>query len=151
MSVPNIDSELYDMCQQAIVEIYHMKIDYDGEQLLHLARSEWAQNPNADGATQALYYIKQISTMANCYVQVTELISQITQTIKAQDKQKWDFMVEQYHDEIELSKQSIEIEREQFIRNAEIREQAISAARDIAIEYSKTKKYTINYSNIFIW
>lgn len=126
--VPDIGTDCYFRCQNAMVEIWQTKINVEGRQLLKLARTAWAKSQDEEGAEEAVNYLRQISPVADCQGEVSKLISDITIKIKRDEEQAWQFQLRQYNDRVQH-------EREIARSEQELRRMGIQAAKEVAIAF----------------
>ena len=95
--------------QALTLSIYQHYIDYEGAQLLALARGAWGADPTESGASIAYDYISQIDPAASCFPDAIKLGNQMQKTVKA----NWDFEnIKKYNDQIELEKMQIQAAKE---------------------------------------
>jgi molecular chaperone DnaK (HSP70) len=130
--VPDIGSECYARCQDALVEIYQDKINAEGRQSLNKAQTVWAKTQNEEGAKEATAYLQQINPNADCQDKVAELINEISSKIRQDQEQAWQFQLQQYNDMIQQ-------EREAARNVQELRKMGIQAAKEIAVAYAKNQ------------
>jgi hypothetical protein len=129
--VPNICSDCYSKCSEAMVDIYQQKANEEGVAKLQQAKLIWISNQNREGAEQAGELLSQIPIGANCQNEVSVLTKEITNKLKSDEKAAWNFKMKCYSDNMELDK----------IR--------LNASREIAIEFAKNQPkiiyHTINW------
>ena len=130
--VPDIGTDCYARCQNALVQIWQSKINSDGRQLLKLARTAWAHSQDEVGAEEAANYLRQISPAADCQEEVSKLISEITTKIKHDEEREWQFQLRQYNDRIQQ-------EREAARNEQELKRMGIQAAKDVAIAFAQNQ------------
>jgi len=130
--VPDIGTDCYARCQNAMVQIWQAKINTDGRQLLKFARAAWAQSQDEVGAEEAANYLRQISPAADCQGEVSRLISDITAKIKRDEDRAWQFQLRQYNDRVQQ-------EREATRNEQELRRMGIQAAKDVAIAFAQNQ------------
>lgn len=112
----------YPQAFELIQDIYKSNRNYESQMLLAQAYAEWGAHPDEYGAEKAYYYLSQIDPSSSCYPKAQELSSKISTVVK----ENWDFENKQkYKDQINLEKQRI------------------SAARDVAIAYAKSRPRTV--------
>jgi len=130
--VPDIGTDCYTRCQNALVQIWQNKINSDGWQLLKFARTAWAQSQDEVGAEEAANYLRQISPAADCQEEVSKLISEITTKIKHDEEREWQFQLRQYNDRIQQ-------EHEAARNKQELLRMGIQAAKDVAIAFAQNQ------------
>lgn len=130
--VPDIGTDCYTHCQNALVQIWQAKINAEGQQLLKLARAAWAQSQGEVGAEEAASYLRQINPAADCQEEVSKLISEITTKIKHDEERTWQFQLRQYNDRIQQ-------EREAARNKQELMRMGIQAAKDVAIAFAQNQ------------
>ena len=139
--VPNIETDCYVQCQKKMVDIWQVKINVEGRQLLKMAQTVWAKSQNENGAEEAVNYLQQINPAANCQDEIITLINAITDKIRQDEEVARQFQLRQYKDQIQQEREAA--------RNAyELEKMEIKAARDVAITYAKNqpkKEYYIIY------
>lgn len=130
--VPDIDTDCYARCQNAMVQIWQAKINAEGQKLLKLARTAWAQSQDETGAEEAANYLRQISPAAECQGEVSKLINDITAKIRQDEERAWQFQLRQYNDRVRQ-------ERETARNEQELRRMGIQAAKEVAIAFAQNK------------
>lgn len=130
--VPDIGTDCYARCQNAMVQIWQAKINAKGQQLLKLARTAWAQSQDEVGAEKAANYLRQISPAADCQGEVSKLISEITTKIKHDEEREWQFQLRQYNDRVQKERVSARNEQE-------LRRMGIQAAKEVAIAFAQNQ------------
>lgn len=130
--VPDVGTDCYARCQNAMVQIWQAKINAKGQQLLKLARTAWAQSQDEVGAEKAANYLRQISPAADCQGEVSKLISEITTKIKHDEEREWQFQLRQYNDRVQKERVSARNEQE-------LRRMGIQAAKEVAIAFAQNQ------------
>ena len=155
--VPSACGVCFDHCQDKILEVQKERINAEGASLLTKAKATWAKNPNKNGAEEVYPIITNISTQAACYPEVSQLIREIREKLVSDDARAWDFKLKQYEDEKAREQRDYEFKVKQYndendrrAREAAIRQQEISAARDVALEYAKNMPDVV-YESIILW
>lgn len=97
--VPDVCTDCTQKCRAATLDLYQRKIDSEGLSLLQSAKSVWAAEPNADGATKATRYLSKINLMAACQAEVTALLDEMKEKVKDDERKAWEFEMQQYADE----------------------------------------------------
>lgn len=130
--VPDVGTDCYARCQNAMVQIWQAKINAEGQQLLKLARTAWAQSQDEAGAEEAANYLRQINPAADCQGEVSKLISEITTKIKHDEEREWQFQLRQYNDRVQKERVSARNEQE-------LRRMGIQAAKEVAIAFAQNQ------------
>lgn len=120
--VPDICAEAFDKCQDAMLDIFQKKIDYEGSHLLSRAKAFWAESPDADGASRATECLARISVMASCQPEVNLLLNEITNKIKDDQRKAWEFTLQQYADQKSREQRDFEFKVRQY-EDAEAKEE----------------------------
>jgi len=132
MQVPDVSNSCYDNCMTQAEIIYKLKIDRDCKQLLNTARLKWTTSKSAEGAKEAMEYLKQIDQSASCTKELENLMKEISQKLNADEIRDWELKMKLYTDAVDLEKRNIE------------------AAKEIAVSYYNNQPNTIIY-NTLIW
>lgn len=130
--IPDIGTDCYTRCQNAMVQIWQARINAEGQPLLKLARTAWAQSQDEVGAEEAANYLRQINPAADCQEEVSKLISEITTKIKHDEERAWQFQLRQYNDRVQKERVSARNEQE-------LRRMGIQAAKEVAIAFAQNK------------
>lgn len=154
-NVPDVCADCTKQCQQKAIIIYQQWINKEGKRLLQSAKTVWAKQPNAQGASLAVDYLQQINILADCQSQVSDLLEEIKIKIKADEQKAWEFKlqqyadarekekreyefrVQQYNDRLERQKKEAEYEQYRFEAYQQREMAIISATREVALEYVK--------------
>ena len=147
--VPEATGESFERCQTKMCDIIKLKIDNDATKLLIKAKAIWAAHPNAQGASELYPLVGQIDSRAECYEEVQPFLNTITAKLQADEKQAWDFKMQQYQDQKMREQRDFEARQKDAERRAELRQQEINAARDVAKEYARHQPDVVN--NIILW
>ena len=174
--IPDVCRDCYTKSQSMMVDIWRMNIDFEGERLLNMARTTWAQSPNAETAGEAADILGRINTSAKCWPDAQILLDSIQSKVIADEKYEREVQRQQYEDakareqrDFEFRKQQYEdkkaadaaraaaaaareqreyeLRREQARINAEHERQAIAAAREVALEFAKNQPKNVTYNN----
>jgi len=130
--VPDIGTDCYTRCQNAMVQIWQTKTNTDGRKLLKLAQTAWAQSQDEAGAEEAASHLRQINPAADCQEEVSKLISDITAKIKQNEERAWQFQLRQYNDRVRQ-------EREVARNEQELKRIGIQAAKEVAIAFAQSQ------------
>lgn len=125
MSVPE-EVSCHSKVQDKTIEAYKAYQNQICAKQLQEAKAALAAN-NAKGALDVL---SQIDPSASCYKESQTLMNNAAAKVTAEDKQKWEFKMKQYDDNVALEKERI------------------SAVKDIAVAYYKSKPTTVQYNYI---
>lgn len=151
-TIPNICSSCYNESCDISSTIYIEMVNYQSSMLLKQAQSVWAKQPDKAGAEKAMQYISQINTEATCMPQVNELTEQITQKLINDEKRDWEFKLEQFRARQKKEAEERANEQQRYIAQQETKRAYISACKDVAIAYYKSRPKTINYyTRIYAW
>lgn len=158
--VPDVCQDCYFKCLDTLLYVYQEKIDKDCQVKFQEAKTNWAAAQNPTGAEEAAEVLSKIDPLASCQPAVEEFIKSIDAKLKADEKAKWEFKIQQYEDQIAKEKEQMRIAEEKSIRDDEFRESQavrnleldkirVNAYREVAVEYAKNQPKTINYNNIY--
>lgn len=125
LSIPPC-SKGYEQALQSATQSFQKFVDQQCKMLLAKARSAWAAQQNAAGASEAGKYLSQIFPDAVCYPEAIALYNEIKKEIK-NDKV---FEMKQYDNSVSLEKQRIE------------------AMKEIGVAYGKGQKEKNDTTNI---
>lgn len=169
--VPDVCQDCYFKCLDTLASIYQQKIDADCKVKFNEAKLSWAAAQNPTGAEKAGDILSTINPMATCQTDVAEFIKTIDAKLKAYEKARWEFKMQQYADKVAAQKEQVRIAEEkskrddvyrknqsqrdavaqekQSQRNYELDKIRVSAYRDVAVEYAKNQPKTITYNSIY--
>ena len=99
MSVPNVCSDCYALCQQTAVSLYTQKINAEGATLLNEAKTVWMKQPDEAGAQKVATLINQIAPEASNYKEVVALRKTVANKLEADARKAWDFEMKKYQDQ----------------------------------------------------
>jgi len=152
MQVPAVSSACYQKAQERAVEIARNKINFDAESLLNRAKAQWAGSQNIDNATRTLEILGRINVMANCQPQVQSLISDINAKLRADERQAWEWKMQQYNDAKAKEQRDFEFMVRRHADSHELSKQRTEALRQVAIEFAQNLPKEINFKNkISLW
>lgn len=147
--VPDVCIDCTQKCREATVDIYQKKIDNEGEKLLQSAKAAWAAEPNADGAIKASRLLAKIDLLASCQPQVAELMEEMKEKVKDDERKAWEFELQQYADAKAREQRDFEFrvqqykdrqaKEEQLHREALEREKRQEAREQRDFEFEKDK------------
>ena len=129
-AIPDIGNTCYEKAQTLMADIARRKINADGRDLLNQAKLAWAKAPNDAGATEAVSYLRQIHSTADCQPEVEKLTREMTAKLKADDQREWEYQLKQYNDRVQT-------ERQQMQNEQELSKLRIAAARDAAVAFAE--------------
>ena len=164
--VPDVCTDCTAKCRKATIDIYQKKIDSAGEKLLQSAKAAWTAEPNANGATKAARYLAKIDLLAACQPQVDELMAEMKEKVKDDERKAWEFELHQYADakareqrdfefrvqqykdrqardderhkeDLAREQRNFEFEREKYGKEHEKDMAMIEASRQVALEVAK--------------
>lgn len=112
VAVPKVCADCYALCQTKAVDIYNVKIENEGRQLIQDARSAWLVKRDYDCAAKALDILARVNPNAQCQKDANALIDEINSHLRkteaaeaAAARERWLFKVKQYEDKMELERQ----------------------------------------------
>ena len=129
--VPEISKECYFKCSDLLGIVYQQKIDADCKTKLNSAKIIWEGKQNADGAENVIVLLSEINPKSSCFKDAETLIKQISNKLKADEKEKLNRALKQYNDKLNLENKKID------------------AYKEVAVEYAKNQPKTITYNNIY--
>lgn len=132
-SVPDVCRECFTRCQQEAGVVYQQKIDAESTILLEKARTVWATNQSAQGASKVADIISQINPRSNNYDKVSELRKAVGQKLEADARRDWDFKMKQYED------------------NQQFKRSIIDAIKAIGVAWGKNQPTTVYRTVIRHW
>ena len=112
--VPDVCTDCTQKCRAATIDIYQKKIDSAGEKLLQSAKAAWTAEPNADGAVKASRYLAKIDLLATCQPQVAELMEEMKEKVKDDERKAWEFELQQYADAKAREQRDFEFRVQQY-------------------------------------
>ena len=129
--VPAISKDCYFKCSDLLAEVYQQKIDADCKTKLSRAKIVWEAKQNEDAAENTIGLLSEINPKAVCFKDAEILMKQISNKLKADEKEKLNRAIKQYNDKMELERKRID------------------SYKDVAVEYAKNQPKTIAYNNIY--
>lgn len=120
--VPDVCTDCTEKCRRATIDIYQKKIDAAGRSFLQQARAAWAASPNADGAVQAARFLTKIDMLASCKADVDDLMWEMTEKVKDDERKAWEFELQQYEDAKAREQRNFEFRVQQY-KDRQIREE----------------------------
>lgn len=163
MLVPSI-CDCANQCQQLAIQYNEEKIINDAATLLNEAKAVWAKSPNANGAAAVADIITRIPANTPSQAMIDDLIKEINEKLRQDEKREWDFKMKQYNDRIEQEKREYQyrMQKEEHLHQYQmeqqraenaIRQQQIEAYRQVGLEYAKNQPETVtlNYNRIILW
>ena len=112
--VPDVCTDCTQRCRAATIDIYQKKIDSVGEKLLQSAKAAWTAEPNANGAIKASRYLAKIDLLAACQPQVEELMEEMKEKVKDDERKAWEFELQQYADAKAREQRDFEFRVQQY-------------------------------------
>ena len=112
--VPDVCTDCTAKCRKATVDIYQKKINSAGEKLLQSAKAAWTADPNANGAAKAARYLAKIDLLAACQPQVDELMAEMKEKVKDDERKAWEFELQQYADAKAREQRDFEFRVQQY-------------------------------------
>lgn len=152
-SIPPASKNCYSKCQDKLMVYFQQKIDSDCNEKINEAKSIWASSQNSSAAQKASQILVSSHPMANCKLEVSQLLNTISAKIEADQKAVWEFKVKQYDDEVRREEELLKYSREDAAREFELKKARTEAFKRVAIEFSKNLPKTINnnYYNKINW
>lgn len=151
-SIPDVCKDCFEESCSLSSTIYVKMINAYGATLLKQAQTAWAKQPNKQGAEKAMQYISQINSAATCMPQVNELTEQITQKLISDEKREWEFKLEQFRARQKREAEERAYAQQRYAERQETNRAYISACRDVAVAYYKSRPRTVNYyTRIYAW
>lgn len=143
--VPDVCTDCTEKCRAATIDIYQKKIDSAGEKLLQSAKAAWTAEPNANGAVKASRYLAKIDLLAACQPQVDELMNEMKEKVKDDERKAWEFELQQYADEKAREQRDFEFRVQQYkdrqAREEQLHKEAVEREkRDYAFQREKYAK-----------
>lgn len=129
--VPEISKECYFKCSDLLGIVYQQKIDADCKTKLNSAKIIWEGKQYADGEENVIGLLSEINPKSSCFKDAETLIKQISNKLKADEKEKLNRALKQYNDKLNLENKKID------------------AYKEVAVEYAKNQPKTITYNNIY--
>jgi hypothetical protein len=168
--VPDVCQECYFKCLDTLASIYQHKIDADCKVKFKEAKITWATAQTLNSVEKAGDILSTINPLSSCQSEIDVFIKSIDAKLKADEKARWQFKMQQYVDKIAAQKEQVRIAEEksnradvyrenqsqrksvaqekQSQRNYELDEIRVSAYREVALEYTKKQPETVIYNNI---
>jgi hypothetical protein len=169
--IPEVSQNCYFTCLDRMASIYQQKIDADCKVKFNEAKISWTASQTPAGAEKAGDILSSINPMAICQTEVSDFVKTIDAKLKADEKAKWQFKMNQYADKIASQKEAVRIAEEkgkrddiyrenqsqrdavlqekQFSRNLELDKLRASSYREIALEQARNQPKTITYSKVY--
>ena len=105
ISVPNVNSDCYSLCQQKAMEIYPLYIDFEGKKLIQQAKNTWATKHTYEYAEKALNLLSQVNPDAACAAVAENLVTEINKSMRQKEAAEWAFSMKRYEDNMALQRQ----------------------------------------------
>jgi hypothetical protein len=169
--VPDVCKDCYFKCLDTLTKIYQQKIDADCKVKFNEAKVTWLAAQTPDGAEKAGDILSTINPMATCQLEITNFIEKIDEKLKADEKARWQFKMQQYADKIAMQKEQVRIAEEkgkrddnyrenqsqrnaisqenQSSRNFELDKIRVNSYRVIALEQARNQPKTIIFNKIY--
>lgn len=147
--VPSACTSCYAKCSTKIDELYLARLNQDGTSKLSEANAIWAASGNLDGAERAINLLSKIHIDASSKKEAENLITQISAKLQADEKRDWEFKLKQYEDAQKIEQQRIKMAEESDIRNSQLENERLNAARQVVLEYARNQPKTVSYNNIY--
>ncbi len=147
--VPSACTSCYAKCSDKINELYLARLNQNGKKNLSEANAIWAASGNLDGAGRAIDLLSKIHIDASSKKEAENLIAQISAKLQADEKRDWELKLKQYEDAQKMEQQRMKMMEESDIRNSQLENERLNAARQVALEYARNQPKTITYNNIY--
>jgi hypothetical protein len=169
--IPEVSQNCYFTGLDRMASIYQQKIDADCKVKFNEAKISWTASQTPAGAEKAGDILSTINPMAACQTEVSDFVKTIDAKLKADEKAKWQFKMNQYADKIASQKEAVRIAEEkgkrddiyrenqsqrdavlqekQLSRNLELDKLRASSYREIALEQARNQPKTITYSKVY--
>jgi hypothetical protein len=169
--IPEVSQNCYFTGLDRMASIYQQKIDADCKVKFNEAKISWTASQTPAGAEKAGDILSSINPMAICQTEVSDFVKTIDAKLKADEKAKWQFKMNQYADKIASQKEAVRIAEEkgkrddiyrenqsqrdavlqekQLSRNLELDKLRASSYREIALEQARNQPKTITYSKVY--
>jgi len=166
LQVPTVSENCYNRAQDLATKILIKKINFEAETLLKQAQTQWTNANTPENATATLEILSKINLYADCQPQVEQLISEINNKLREDEKRAWEFKMQQYKDAKEKEQRDFEFmakkyddakEKEQrdfefkvkqHDDSQELSKRRIEATRQVATEFAKNLPKVINITKI---
>lgn len=106
-SVPEVCKECYTKAMNASGTVYRKYLDFVCETEFAKAKSVWVANQNYAGANLAATSLAKVLPGASCYDEAQKLVEDIRYEINKDEDRNWDFMLQQWNDQVSLEQQRI--------------------------------------------
>lgn len=151
VSVPNLCEDCYRQTREKAVAINDEYMNIEGERLIKQANAEWVIKQDYKCAEKALSILSQINPLARCSKDADELIVKIDNKLRdeeakieeeriAIDKRNWEFKMQQYQDNIKIT-------RERETNNTMLLSKLIDVAENVGCVFGKNLPKIIKNSN----
>ncbi len=169
--IPEVCQECYFKCLDTLAIIFQQKINTDCKSKLNTAKTKWAAEQNPKGAEKVGNILSTINPLATCQSEVNAFIRVVDGKLKADERARWQFRMQQYADKIAMHKEQIRIAEQKSIRddtykenqsqreivlqekqssrNFELDKIRVNAYREVAVEFAKNQPKKVTYNNIF--
>ncbi|MDR1973773.1 MAG: hypothetical protein LBQ31_03755 [Bacteroidales bacterium] len=134
LSIPEGIAALSDCYNKAIAAaspVYNLYSEQRCKALLNEAKAFSA----AQKYLGALEKIIQIDPTTSCYQEAQSVIKEIESKVSIEDKKEWDFMMKRYEDNLELTKEQMQIDGDRALREQSLDKERINAIKEVAISY----------------
>ena len=110
LTVPSICTKEYELCCKKALEVYELQrlaekeaINKEGLILIQKAKSIWAGRQSYDSAAEALDCLSKVDPNAECRAQADQLVIDISNKLRADEKARLEFELKQYNDKVEMA------------------------------------------------
>lgn len=98
MSIPPIDDNCYQACQDAAIAIYKLKVNTTSSFSYQSAKEAWVGNKTKEGAKKSLALLKQVDPASDCYSSALVLWDEISQKLDSDEREAKEMAMLQYND-----------------------------------------------------
>ncbi len=122
--VPSINTDCYQRATSLTGPVYQKKIDQDCKVNLQNARNIWNTSQNYEGAVSAVQYLADIEPSSVCFRDAQRLSNEIGQRMRQIDNREWNYV----------------------LKDQNLQEQKIEAARAIGVAYGQNQPQNMMYN-----
>lgn len=144
-AVPNICKDAYTKAMNKLGNIYHQKIDKEGDQLYNEAYAQWNAVKNDESAQKVVNLLAQIDPLSTAATKGQELINSIGEYYAKLDQREWDFMMKQYNDEQKYKNRQLRYEHEENMAQIKSEEAMSKAALEAVKETAALTNNRVEY------
>lgn len=154
-SIPDVCTDCFNEAAMITASCYQDMLDARGAECLNEAQAIWANNPNREGAQEAVRVLSLINFAASCQPKVASLMKEITAKMNEIDRREWEHQMQVYQNQIEREKRQWAQSVREYEDRVKTQRMYLKACRDVAISYAKNQPKTItrvvNYNRVILW